>query len=91
MKLKQSERLTRIADRLRDKVRNDDFDINHVCGTAVCVCGWAEKWGWNHWLEDLPWKEWKRICMPTTYKNPTKEAAILRIRALARKYKAQGK
>ena len=101
MIMKISTRLNKLADFIKSKPMKmfdlHKIDPNEKCGTAGCILGWASvlypKGGKiknpfrNHQMnhEDV-----HNLMWATKYKNPTRFAALQRLRATANKYAAGG-
>lgn len=95
--MKTSNRLTELADFIKSK-RPEQFDLRIIsehaeCGTIACVMGWAGiLWGPGLvYNTGITYDEASHLCYPAGYVNPTRHAALCRLRALARKYAARGK
>ena len=98
--MKTSERLTELADFIKAKPP-EQFDLQFIlvqrdCGTVACVIGWHRHMVINGLVPSdrlfniITVNEWTWLYIPSFYTNPTRHAALCRLRALARKYAAKG-
>ena len=96
---KTSSKLRKLADFIESKPV-ENFDLRTYiregdCGTVACVMGWAEiLWPNEHGIcfsTGIKPSEAEELCLSSSYINPTREAALLRLRSLADKYELAGK